>query len=218
MSAHGRRGRLARGRRRERRSLSRRRPGRSEHRPGFPGRVKIWPGTPTGPSTQAITVTQASSGIPGSSENGDRFGDSVAVGRLDGDRYADLVVGAPGEDRSAGRVTVIRGGSSGFARAGHRTLGQDTAGVPGVRESGDEFGAAVTLLDGSGDRTPDLAVGAPGEDATRGAMTTLRGGGSGLFTTSGARTFGLTGAVPRSPDWRGSSFGSVLGRLASSSR
>ena len=50
-------------------------------------------------------------------ESGDRFGAALAVGDFDDDGFADLAVGAPGEDAGstadAGTVNVLYGSSSG---------------------------------------------------------------------------------------------------------
>lgn len=58
-------------------------------------------------------ITQAAPGVPGTPEPGDRFGSAVAVGDMDGDGHADLVVGAAGEAigdiKGAGSVTVVFG-------------------------------------------------------------------------------------------------------------
>ena len=42
-------------------------------------------------------------------------GGVVDAGYIDQDGYADMIVGAPGEDEDRGMVTVIRGGSGGWA-------------------------------------------------------------------------------------------------------
>jgi FG-GAP repeat/FG-GAP-like repeat len=64
-------------------------------------------------------LTQASAGVPGTPEAGDRFGSSIAVGDMDGDGHADLIVGASGEAigdvKAAGSVTVVFGGSTGLS-------------------------------------------------------------------------------------------------------
>jgi hypothetical protein len=126
--------------------------------PGEPelvaGGIRILRGGPDGPSTDALAVTQETDGIPGNDQLGDEFGATVAVARLDGDRYADIVVGAPGEDEGSGRVTVIRGGPDGHARKGHRAY------MHPDQDAGALFGRAVTVLDTDGDGTPELIVAA----------------------------------------------------------
>ena len=47
--------------------------------------------------------TQDSNSVADSSQAGDRFSDSLAVGDFNGDGFADLAIGAPGEDLS-GRI------------------------------------------------------------------------------------------------------------------
>ena len=156
-----------------------------------------------------LTLAQSSPGIPGSDESTDRFGFSLAVGDLDRDGWADLVIGADLEDRAAGRVTVVHGAASGWRRTGNRILSQATRGVPGRAEPGDRFGAAVTLLDHNRDGRLDLTVGAPGENGDAGAISLLRGGGRDV-TTTGARTVGIRTLGWPSP--AGALFGMTLGR------
>ncbi|WP_128380797.1 FG-GAP-like repeat-containing protein [Streptomyces cavernae] len=141
------------------------------------------------------TLTQATSGVPGSAESGDRFGSGVALGDLNGDGYADLAAGASHESiggaGGTGTVTVLYGRATGLTTAGAATLSQSTSGVPGTSEDGDHFGARVLLADTSKDSRADLAVTAPDENAGDGAVWTLRGTTSGP-TTSGAKNFGPT--------------------------
>ena len=172
--------------------------------------------TLSGPRTSTtltrVALTQASRGVKGSDHEGDRFGSSVALGDLDHDGHADLVVGADGEDTSghddAGRVTVVYGGARGYRTSGSRAYDQNTKGVPGKAEDADSFGA-VTLLDHDGDGHLDLAVGAAGENQGDGAVTLLRGSGS-SFTTKKARTSTLHDLGYATSD--GANFGAVLGR------
>ncbi|HEX8105902.1 MAG TPA: FG-GAP-like repeat-containing protein [Solirubrobacteraceae bacterium] len=146
------------------------------------GAVRVYFGGRDGLSAAHATISQRTARIPGSSEPGDLFGLSVAVARIDRDRYADIVVGAPGEDGTRGRVTIVRGGPgrSGHARKGHFAFAQDAAGVPGRRRAGGRFGASVSLLDLSGDGRRDLAIAAPGADGGTGTVTALRGGKGGF--------------------------------------
>ncbi len=144
----------------------------------------------TGGTTVAkrTDVDEDSPGVPGSAEYGDGFGASVAVGDIDRDGHDDLVVGAPYEDDASGRVTIIRGGTDGYATSGNYIYDQDTSGVPGKSEADDDFGGAVTLLDNNADGRLDLSVGQPGENTDDGAVTFLKGSGT-RFTTSGAKAF-----------------------------
>ena len=111
-----------------------------------------------------------------------RFGTSLAgVGDIEGDGYADLVVGAPHAmttvpgDRpgTAGRVYSYHGGSFGV-----RTTPSTVVTGPGGPNG--YFGASVAALgDVDSNRFPDVMVGARGE----GAAYLLRGTALGLDTT-----------------------------------
>ena len=124
------------------------------------GEIRILKGGPDGPGTEPVTITQETPGVPGNDQLGDEFGATVAIGRLDADRYADIVVAAPGEENETGsvpvtgRVTVIRGGPDGHARKGHRAYVHPDA------DAGALFGRAVTVLDTDGDDTQELVVAA----------------------------------------------------------
>ncbi|MBX3275817.1 MAG: FG-GAP repeat protein [Sandaracinaceae bacterium] len=106
--------------------------------------------------------------IIGPSGQASAFGRSVApLGDVDGDGYDDVAIGADGGD---GRVYVYRGGPSGLNVEPWQTL-QPTA-ITGS-ESG--FGAALAVGDFDGDGLVDLAVGAPREQASAGAVYVFRG-------------------------------------------
>ncbi|NYV75244.1 FG-GAP-like repeat-containing protein, partial [Streptomyces sp. UH6] len=109
-----------------------------------------------GTPASVLTLTQDTPGVPGAGEQGDRFGASVAVGDTDKDGRADLVIGTPGENASAGAVTVVRGSADGLDTAHARSWLQSTAGVPGSAEQGDAFGTAVQLSDVDKDGYADL--------------------------------------------------------------
>ncbi|MEU0780560.1 FG-GAP and VCBS repeat-containing protein [Streptomyces sp. NPDC006173] len=176
------------------------------------GFVRVVYGGPNGPSRTA-DFSQASPGVPGTDENADSFGFSVAAADVNGDDYADLAVGAPYEDigsvGNAGSVTLLYGSANGITGKG-AAIHQGTAGVPGGNETNDLFGSAVWLRDINGDGRADLLAAATNEDNGNGRVWNLRGTASGI-TTSGAITFDGT-SLKLPPPVTGLSFGSGLGR------
>lgn len=138
---------------------------------------------------------QNTAGVAGTEEAGDRFGAALAAGDFNGDGYDDLAVGIPGEDlggrADTGAVQVFYGSSSGLVPANDRFIDQNTLGVPGTNESGDQFGTVLAAADVTGDGYEDLVVGAPlenvGDRTDAGAMWMLPGG-----------FLGITGAAGRS--------------------
>jgi hypothetical protein len=153
-------------------------------------------------ATGAVAFSQDSASIPGAAETFDRFGESVTFGDFNGDRYADLVASAPGEDIGSagdtGLVIVIYSKHTALTGAGAKSFSQDSAGVPGASEAGDRWGAAVGRLASRPAVADRLMVGATGEDVgsinTAGAITVLQGGTSGL-TGSGGLGFNGSGLV-----------------------
>ncbi|MEV0648279.1 integrin alpha [Phytomonospora sp. NPDC050363] len=111
------------------------------------------------------TISQDSAGVPGSAENYDRFGETLAVS----DRY--FVIGVPmerlGDDVDAGTVhvfshTIVNGVPEHLA-----AVNQDTAGISGSAEEGDRFGTAVSVTSYRSSSTAAIsalvAVGVPDE-------------------------------------------------------
>jgi hypothetical protein len=135
--------------------------------------------------------TEGSRGIKGLVEADDRFGGSLATGDFDGDGYADLAIGAPGEDvggnRNSGEVHVLYGSRRGLT-AHDELFGQGSAGVPGTPEPEQNFGAALAVGDFDHDGRDDLAVGTPddsvdGHDGA-GSVNVLYAAAGGLATGS----------------------------------
>ncbi|MGC0205105.1 VCBS repeat-containing protein [Streptomyces levis] len=125
------------------------------------GAVVVTYGSANGIAVARRTVlTQDTAGIPGTAEQGDRFGKALASGDLNADGYADLVVGSVGEDvgsdADGGSVTVVWGGKNGLS-------GGKGVSDPAV-SAHDEYGMSLAVADFDGDGRPDLAVGSTGSD------------------------------------------------------
>jgi hypothetical protein len=136
-------------------------------------------------------VTQNTSGVGGSAENGDVFGFALAAGDFDHDGYADLAIGAPSEDLGGGfevgAVNVLYGSAGGLTGVGSQYFTQDSPGVGSSAEGSDLFGYVLATADFNLDGFADLAVGAPGETIgaafDAGAVNVLYGSAGGLTGT-----------------------------------
>jgi hypothetical protein len=146
---------------------------------GAGGALVLWRGSPRGPAAPPETITQRADEVFGTAEPGDDFGAAVVAARVDGDRFADVLVGAPGENEGAGRVTLVRGGENGFVRS-RDAYGAETPGVPAGSAVG-RFGAGLALVNVAGDKRRDLVVAVP----ATGSIVVLPGTEGG-FTGAGA--------------------------------
>jgi len=102
-------------------------------------------------------------GFSGALNSGDRFGSTLSsLGDLNGDRIADLAVGA--KDDGAGALWVLFMNADGSVASETKiAAGQGMA--ASALAAGDQFGAASAFLgDLNGDDTRTIAVGAPGDD------------------------------------------------------
>ncbi|MDN0200053.1 FG-GAP-like repeat-containing protein [Streptomyces sp. S.PNR 29] len=162
------------------------------------GEIQVLYGGPQGitPDQKPQVIHQDTAGVPGTGEDGDQFGASLSVGDTNGDKYADVLVGAPGEAlgsaRAAGQATLLRGSAAGLTTTGSLTYSQNTSGVPGTAEAGDLFATATHLVDLTKDGRAEVAVGVPGENSD-GLLWTARGAATGPVT-SGSTTISGTGA------------------------
>jgi hypothetical protein len=127
-------------------------------------------------------------GILGDGGFDDNFGWSLAVGDFNGDGFADLAAGVPGEPAGAlgraGAVNVIYGSATGLTALGNQLWSQASAGVADDPEADDNFGWSLAAGDFNHDGFEDLAVGVPGEDVglvvDGGAVNVIYGSALGL--------------------------------------
>ncbi len=131
---------------------------------------------------------QDSSGVQDIAEGYEYFGWALAAGDFDGDGFADLAVGVPGEDidveEDAGAVQILYGSAGGLSSADDQFWYQDSPDVEDAPEQDDNFGGALAVGDFDGDGYADLAVGVPNEDVgsvvDAGAVNVLYGSAAGL--------------------------------------
>ncbi|MER5704035.1 FG-GAP and VCBS repeat-containing protein [Micromonospora sp. NPDC002296] len=154
------------------------------------GMVTLFPGSVRGPSVVDVTKIEGQLDTPGDTLPVD----VMVMSDLDQDGRADLVLGLP--RTSGGKVVHLRGASSGLTWAGHRTIDQDTPGVPGQPDddpTGGSFGYSLATGDATGDGIPDLLVGAMtmtvGTVVDAGSVTLIPGTASG---PTGAGSFVYT--------------------------
>ncbi|MET9558154.1 FG-GAP and VCBS repeat-containing protein [Streptomyces sp. NPDC006645] len=119
------------------------------------GYVAVVYGTKNGlDKSKRTIISQATTGIPGTPETSDYFGDRLTTGDLDGDGYTDLVVGVHGErigdTDSYGVLTVVWGGASGL-----KSAVDISAPLPKYRN---ELGWGLASGDFDGNGRTDLAV------------------------------------------------------------
>ncbi|MGP3638464.1 FG-GAP repeat protein, partial [Streptomyces sp. 24-1644] len=133
--------------------------------------------------------------VKGANGYGIEGGEHLAVGRVNGDAYADLVVGraVDGYDSDldqplakGGMITYVPGAATGAQGTRAKVFNQDSAGIPGAAEAGDGFGSSVAIGDTNGDGFGDIAVGVSGE-----ALETVQRAG-GIVVMPGTST-GPTG-------------------------
>jgi len=107
-------------------------------------------------------------------------GGSSVRADFDGDGFADLAVGVPGEDRERGAVNVIYGSARGLTAVDQYW----TQGTPGIKSAGGwSFGFALAAANFGKSAHADLAVGL--ESAAGGAVNVLYGSLYGLTAAGG---------------------------------
>lgn len=160
------------------------------------GGVVVLKGSTTGivTSTGGLWIDQNTTGVPGSAETDDRFGYSVTIGKINTDKYADLVVGSPYENdvagaTSSGMLHQFWGSASGVSLAKVTTI--TGAAVKAAAKTTGEYvfllGLSTAIGDLNKDGYGDIVVGAPVTEvnwlASAGAVVTIPGRSAGLSAT-----------------------------------
>jgi hypothetical protein len=149
------------------------------------GAVFVYRGRAGGPERDGyLLVTQDTAGIPDQVEPSDLFGAALACGDFDGDGFADLAIGAPGESigavARAGWIVAIPGSAGGLVPAGSIAFSQLEPLIASEPEVDDAFGWSLAVGDLDADGFDDLAIGSRGEDAFAGCVHVLFGSASDL--------------------------------------
>ncbi len=140
--------------------------------------------------------------IGGELQAEDLFGASVELIDINGDGYADAVIGSSGEraglEVNAGMFHTILGSADGLDLTSAETYRQGVDGLPGTAEVDDFLGFNIGAGDFNNDGYGDVAVTAPFEDingrSNSGGVLVVLGSSDGLDTTS-AKFFSQKGKV-----------------------
>jgi hypothetical protein len=166
-----------------------------------PGRVSVLYGSPTGLQATGTGAPddqlwmQGANSVKGSNPAGNYFGRALTAGDFNHDGYDDLCIGAPGysspgkPSSADGGVSCLYGSQTGLQASGvggpdDQLWDEDSPGVPGVGQTEDFFGWALSAGDFNGDGYLDLAVGIVSKNSGGGAVDVLYGSGTGIQATA----------------------------------
>lgn len=148
------------------------------------GPLFVFPGSRHGVSAARYSAIHGDAVNP---LQGSWFVDTLAIARVTGDNYADVIVGSTGArvngNKAAGAVYVIPGSRDGLTVSRTQRFTQATPGIAGKATNGGGFGTTLFVAQLDGDRHNDLVVAAVDRRrhaAVGGIVVTLRGTAGGL--------------------------------------
>ena len=170
--------------------------------------MSVFTGSVSGSGVLSLAqkLTQSSPGMELAEAN-DVFGAALAANNFNGDAFADLAIGAPGEtlagQAGAGAVSVVYGTGAGLSTAAstghpaHQFLHEDISGFSSTTEVGDRFGTSLSAWNFGNGPQADLIIGVPFETinvlvstfvfrpiADAGAVHAVYGSSTGLSTAT----------------------------------
>ncbi|WBB93167.1 FG-GAP-like repeat-containing protein [Verrucosispora sp. WMMC514] len=169
--------------------------------------------------TGAQQLHQDQAAVPGSAERGDHFGWTLAIGKVNSNSYADLVIGAPQENQSSsptgsGMLTLMWGSASGVKLSGATSVtGAALRAATGRSDSYVwDLGMALAVGDVNGDGSGEVIAGAPfaqSPTGNEGMVAVFPGNSTGLSSGSVKLFSQRTAGVPGSAE-AGDLFGAAL--------
>ncbi|MBM9576888.1 Ig-like domain-containing protein [Leptospira sp. 201903070] len=130
----------------------------------------------------------------------DEFGRTVSMGDLNGDSYADVVVGSPAWNGGMGRTFVFH--SSGNLGVNTSFSAFASSRIDGAT-AGDRFGMSLATGDINGDGYTDLIVGSPNFNGSRGRVY--------VFLSTGVTGITVTNTAAAATNRTGASANELLG-------
>ncbi|MER7166367.1 hypothetical protein ABT336_09920 [Micromonospora sp. NPDC000207] len=185
------------------------------------GAVTVLYGGTTGlTATGAQQFHQDQAAVPGSAERNDQFGRTLAIGKFNKDRYADLVIGAPWENDGdvptpgSGMVTLMWGAASGVRTTGATSVtGGALQKATGRQDNYVWYlGESLAAGDVDGDGLAEVIAGAPRSQTPHlyGGLVVAFTGRSGGLSNKAVRIIGQrTAGVPGDPEYN-DQFGGTL--------
>ncbi|RLP99418.1 hypothetical protein EAD98_02480 [Micromonospora sp. CV4] len=174
------------------------------------GAVTVLLGGPTGlTATGAQHLHQDLAAVPGGAEANDQFGFSLAIGKVDNNRYNDLVIGAPREDdgvtsNGSGMVTLMWGSASGVSSTGATAVsGAAVEPNDGTGTIAWYLGDTLAVGDVNGDGLGEVIAGAPGAQTPHingGLVAAFAGRSAGLSSSAVQIITQRTAGVPGDPE------------------